>query len=286
MRKFKLHIAIVIATIFIASCQDKDANRISIALALANSQRPDSALTILGSMNQASLTDRNYAMYGLVYTLAQDKAGLNVDNDSLIRTAYEWYSKRPKDSLYSRCLYYMGKYYALNDSSEKALSCFTYSIKSSKAEKDYNTLCLALTQSAIILREYQVDTAIRQAMEVVNIYNKVLTTTNINKAYSYLILSECYAYKDGMIDKSIALAYHALQYANDSHDTICIADAYQDLAWYYAYKGNTDSSLIAACYSYKFRNNIISTRLNYCQSLHNMGFNQQAKQLLSEIPAK
>ena len=54
---------------------------------------------------------------------AQGKSGLDVDNDSLLRTAYTYYSAKPNDSLYAKCQYYMGKYYMLNDSSEKALPC-------------------------------------------------------------------------------------------------------------------------------------------------------------------
>ena len=287
MRNLQLYIAIAISIIVYASCQnrDRDSGKISIAIALANSQRPDSALALLSSMNQTILSNHDLAMYSLAYTLAQDKSGINVDNDSLIRTAYEWYSKNPNDSLYSRCLYYMGKYYSLNDSSEKALSCLNSSMELSRKEHDYQTLCLALSRSASILREYKVDTAICQAKEVVNIYNKVLETSNTNKAYGYLILSECYAYKDGMINKSIASAYQALQYARMSHDSTCIADVYQDLSWYYTYKENVDSSLISAYYSYNYGNkDKMSSRLNLCQSLYNAGFTNKAKQMLSAIP--
>lgn len=56
--------------------------------------------------------------------MAQDKSGIDVDNDSLLRNAYNWYNGKPADSLYAKCEYYMGKYYALNDSSEKRFVAF------------------------------------------------------------------------------------------------------------------------------------------------------------------
>ena len=56
------------------------------------------------------------AYYALTYYLAQNKSGLDVANDSLIRVAYNYYAKLPEDSLYARCMYYMGVYYSLSDS--------------------------------------------------------------------------------------------------------------------------------------------------------------------------
>lgn len=90
------------------------------------------------------LSDLDMAMYSLAYTMAQDKTGIDIDNDSLIRTAYTYYYNRPEDSLYAKSQYYMGKYYALNDSSEKALQCFRKSIVMAKRKHDYDTQCLSL----------------------------------------------------------------------------------------------------------------------------------------------
>ena len=47
----------------------------------------------------------------------------------------------------------MGKYYALNDSSEKALMCFNIAFKAAKTRDDYSTQCLALEQLSLILRD-------------------------------------------------------------------------------------------------------------------------------------
>lgn len=93
--------------------------------------------------------------------MAQDKSGIDVDNDSLLRNAYNWYNGKPADSLYAKCEYYMGKYYALNDSSEKALRCFSNSVKVAKRQNDYYTQSLALVQSSLIVREYDPDLAIQ-----------------------------------------------------------------------------------------------------------------------------
>lgn len=48
----------------------------------------DSALYLLRKINMVNLSEKDQAEYALFYTTAQDKSGLDVDNDSLIRLAY------------------------------------------------------------------------------------------------------------------------------------------------------------------------------------------------------
>lgn len=99
---------------------------------------------MLDGINRHSLSDGEQAMYALAYTLAQDKSGLDVDNDSLIRLAYDHYKDAPTDSLYGRCMYYMGKYYMLVDSLERAKYCLSLSEKVFCSLKDTANQCMAL----------------------------------------------------------------------------------------------------------------------------------------------
>ena len=102
--------------------------------------RPDSALRLLDSVGSGDLGGEQ-ARYDLVYTIAQDKSGVDVRSDSLMRSAYTYYNSHPDDSLYAKCQYYMGKYYALNDSSERAVDCLTKAIKASRRVHDPYTQC-------------------------------------------------------------------------------------------------------------------------------------------------
>jgi hypothetical protein len=65
-------------------------------------EQPDSALRVLQTINRHSLRGKTLARYALIYSIAQDKSGLDVTNDSLLRIAYEYYSQHPEDSLYAR----------------------------------------------------------------------------------------------------------------------------------------------------------------------------------------
>lgn len=111
----KFILLLVLAVFFAASCKETHNRAIDLAYHLT-STAPDSALSVLNGVNQKKLSKAEMARYALVYTIAQDKSGLDVDNDSLLRTAYTYYNNREDDSLYAKCEYYMGKYYLLNDS--------------------------------------------------------------------------------------------------------------------------------------------------------------------------
>ena len=102
-----------------ASCHRGERQTLRSALQMAYAD-PDSALAMLHTIDRRSFPPAEKAYYALTYYLAQDKSGLDVANDSLIRVAYNYYAKHPKDSLYARCMYYMGFYYSLNDSLERA----------------------------------------------------------------------------------------------------------------------------------------------------------------------
>ena len=74
----------------LVSCYQSHKRELDLAYTLAEF-KPDSALAFLNRINQGKLSDEDMAKYALTYYMAQDKSGLDVDNDSLIRIAYDWY---------------------------------------------------------------------------------------------------------------------------------------------------------------------------------------------------
>lgn len=86
MKNFYIHISslIIVVLVFMSSCQHKPNTTIAQALLLAG-EHPDSALALLNNMQFSELGKSEQAKYAVVYTMAQDKSGLDVDEDSLIR---------------------------------------------------------------------------------------------------------------------------------------------------------------------------------------------------------
>ena len=119
----------ILASILI-SCHQSHKKELNLAYALAESD-PDSALAFLSHINTRKLSKEEMAKYALTYYMAQDKSGLDVDNDSLIRIAFDWYNEHQDDSLYTTSLYYMGKCFMLSDSIEQAKACLEKSFSMS-----------------------------------------------------------------------------------------------------------------------------------------------------------
>lgn len=157
------------ALLMLFSCSERHSKAIDIAYELS-STKPDSSMTILNGVSQKNLSNSEKARYALVYTIAQDKSGLDVDNDSLLSKAYTYYYNRTDDSLYAKCMYYMGTYYLLNDSVEKAIDCLSKSSDIADKQNDKYTQSLALVQLSKILENTEPQKAVSIAKKAEMIY--------------------------------------------------------------------------------------------------------------------
>lgn len=241
---------------FLASCGDRHCKAIDSAYAIANDS-PDSALSILNHVNRHDLARNEMARYALVYTIAQDKSGLDVDNDSLLRTAYTYYSTKPNDSLYAKCQYYMGKYYMLNDSSEKALDCFNRSIFAAKNTGDKNTQCLGLEKLSKVMSNSNNRKALLYATEAERIYGLLPQRSKTNEAYYKLNVSEVLL-QSNSLRSATRKCSEALTIGLACKDSFLISDSYQVLSTIEREEGKFQDALKAA-----------KNSKDYCQYIEN-----------------
>lgn len=252
-KKNIIRLIVPLVILLIVSCNVRHGNIVSTALTFAEADKPDSAILILKGINRKELSNSDEAMYALAYTIAQDKSGIDVDNDSLIRIAYEWYRKKPADVLSAKSLYYMGKCYALNDCGDKAVVCFQMAAKIAKCKHDNDTQCLSLLQLSVIQRDYDASIAIANAKKAVAIYNNEKGSKAYDKAYYLLNLAESISYGNSdEMDCCISLVKEAICLAIKSKDSTAISDSYQDLASFYGMIELYDSALEASKVSQKF----------------------------------
>ena len=161
-----------------ASCHRGERQTLRSALQMAYAD-PDSALAMLHTIDRRSLPPAEKAYYALTYYLAQDKSGLDVANDSLIRVAYNYYAKHPKDSLYARCMYYMGVYYSLSDSLERANYCLDVAAQEAKVQKDTATLCLVWSKNSWVVRKTNAPLGLKYASQALAVYRKYSQATPV-----------------------------------------------------------------------------------------------------------
>ena len=275
---FFLLLALAVAT----ACHQRQQSTIKQAIALAN-ESPDSALKVLDGINRHSLSDGEQAMYALAYTLAQDKSGLDVNNDSLIRLAYDHYKDAPTDSLYGRCMYYMGKYYMLVDSLERAKYCLGLSEKAFCSLKDTANQCMALEKMASIDEYRYPEEALAFAKRAEKMYH-MFSRANPNYKIAYtLTVAQCYYFCTDTVNALDCLR-GALKKAEKEGDSITCGQVYHNLSWIYTDIGKQDEALGYALRSldfYKHKTN--SQYFNLAQCYENCGRNKESFNLLDSL---
>lgn len=275
---FFLLLALAVAT----ACHQRQQSTIKQAIALAN-ESPDSALKVLDGINRHSLSDGEQAMYALAYTLAQDKSGLDVDNDSLIRLAYDHYKDAPTDSLYGRCMYYMGKYYMLVDSLEHAKYCLGLSEKAFCSLKDTANQCLALEKMASIDEYRYPEVALAFAKKAEKMYHMFSRANPNYKIAHTLTVAQCYYFCTDTI-KALDCLREALKKAEKEGDSITCGQVYHNLSWIYTDIGKQDEALEYALRSLDFyKHKTISQYFNLAQCYENCGRNEDSFNLLDSL---
>ena len=239
--------AFLMASVLV-SCHQSHKKELDLAYALAKSN-PDSALVFLNHIDQVKLSEEDMAKYALTYYMAQDKSGLDVDNDSLIRIAYDWYGEHQDDSLYATALYYMGKYFLQNDSMEQAKVCLDKSYSLSDSLHDMSLKCLALDKLIEVEEQLAPYKALNDAKVLVKMYESMPNVTIYNKVAAHLRLGENFFYVDSLQQalKAEKNAYRLAMYADDKG---LLSYVSQDLASTFEEIGEKDSCLFYARQAY------------------------------------
>lgn len=286
MKKFLPEIWII-AFLFISftACKHTSSYELDNVAGLLDN-KPDSALYLLHKINREKLFEKGQAEYALFYTIAQDKSGLDVDNDSLIRLAYEWYLKHSEDSLYAKCLYYMGKYYMLNDSTEQSVHCFKESYIRAFKQGDIKNGSLALEKLSKLVRDVNPKEAVGYSKKAMLSYNKCRQAKLANKIYLRLNYDEALSFA-GQTRKAIEDIRLLLKDAYSLGDSTVLADAYQDLANFYLDLSSKDSSLYCAYMAYSLRPvKNLSCRLMLASAYIEVDSLEEAKRVLYGAEAK
>lgn len=237
----------------LVSCYQSHKRELDLAYTLAES-KPDSALAFLNRINQAKLSDRDMAKYALIYYMAQDKSGLDVDNDSLIRIAYDWYGEHQDDSLYASSLYYMGKYFLLNDSMEQAKACLDQSYSISDSLHHLNVKCLALDKLIEVEEQLAPYKALRYANDLVKMYESMPNVSIYNKVAAHLRLGENFFFVDSL-KQALNEEKKAYSLAMSVDDNNLLSYVRQNLASTFEKMGEKDSCLLYARQAYDLNGN-------------------------------
>lgn len=261
MKNKSFILALFSVLLTLTSCSERHSKAIDIAYELSGT-KPDSSMVILNGVRQRNLSNSEKARYALVYTIAQDKSGLDIDNDSLLRKSYTYYYNRTDDSLYAKCMYYMGTYYLLKDSVEKAIDCLSKSTDNADKRNDKYTQSLALAQLSKALENTEPQKAVSVAKKAEMIYNTLPNTTKSNLVYYKLNVCESLLLADSL-EPALKVCNEAINLSLQSGDSSTISDAHQDMASILSEKKEYRQALWYSKKSYGFcKSNDTSKLLN------------------------
>lgn len=241
--KIRIKICVLLGAIFaiFACTHNHKAEIISQSETLMQDQ-PDSSLRLLQTIDRHTLRGEALARYALIYSISQDKSGIDVTSDSLLRIAYEYYSQHSQDSLYARSQYYMGKYLSLIEQKDSAYNCLLMAKKASEARKDYYTAYLATDRMRRIAEVSDSALCLKLAKEAYHFYVKHGVTNPVNEAYLLIGIGE--SYRRRRDDDSTLYYYNkALDKAKFSGDSVAIGSVIQNIAFYYLHYKQYDTAL-------------------------------------------
>lgn len=154
------------------------------------SERPDSALAILESIDRTELTTKgSRAHHALLHAMALDKNYIDVTDDSLANIAVNYYQKHGPKKYLARSLYYKGLSYYYNEEYEKSI------VELSKAEPiaaKYDRLYLGFVkvlQAEIFNYNFNEDAEVKALEEALDVFMEVRAEYHIDVTKRLLALA-------------------------------------------------------------------------------------------------
>lgn len=184
------HLLYILPVIILTSCTAIDVRKTLNDVETYIAERPDSALSVLESIDTTSLTTEGLrAHHALLHAMALDKNYIDVTDDSLALTAVNYFQKRGPKKNYARSLYYLALSYYYNEQYDKSI------IELSKAEtlaEKYDSLYLGFSkvlQADIHSINHDEQAELEALIQALNVYYQLNEEYYINVAKNRLAAS-------------------------------------------------------------------------------------------------
>ena len=151
--KFQYTFPIILA-ILLAACSSTDRKLLDRADSIIR-ENPDSAMTILRSIDREHLKGDDLPYYALLFTQAQMETGIPVASDSLIRIAYEKYGNDTRGDRGIRSNFYFGESY-FNKAKEDGVTGYIhgYAVVESEGSKTVTSYLKAYEEAKRLGNHY------------------------------------------------------------------------------------------------------------------------------------
>lgn len=221
----------------ICACSTVDVRHSLLDVESYIQERPDSALSVLDTMDRGLLSTRSLrAHHALLHAMALDKNYIDVSDDSLAVIAVDYYSKRGPRRKYARALYYNGLTCYYRGEYENAIVEFT---KAAKVAENSDSLYLGmihLVKADTYAGTYNSIEELNSLLQAYDIFDELsedyyLNVTKYRMGIAYSNLGD-YESADDMFDSidDMAVTSDAMHAAiSTSHAYVKVISDYPDL---------------------------------------------------------
>lgn len=244
--------------------------------------RPDSALTILSTIDKERLGDKEEkARYALLMSMALDKNYIDTTSFEVLQPAIDFYFKHgtPDDKL--RTLYYQGRIFQNQGNDDSALASFMKATELKNLISDSLLLAHTLVAIGIIdLEQYKIERFIKHNMDAAKLYAAIDCNVFAAKSYAnalggYVMLKDKF-----MSDSILSVCLQLSQQLSEA--SAAIYPAYLSYIVEYGDLEDLDSHFN------KFQNEDLSSedRLDFARGYSRLGQYDRASSILSDyIPS-
>ena len=168
--KFRTMIYILLLTTLCMGCGGSLSMRQLEQLEARMNDAPDSVLAVLTATDMPRLGERR-ALYALLTVQAQDKSGIDVADDSLIRVATRYYDRKGLPLRRLQAFYYHGRVYANTGLHHEAMTTYTRAEEfADKVEAPYSVGLLYAQMGVLYGNDYDYQRALESMQEALRYY--------------------------------------------------------------------------------------------------------------------
>ena len=200
----RVFIITLLSLIFFASCEDDRADASLASAEMYIQEQPELSLELLESIDRDDLTtNKERARYSLLYSIALDKNYIDINCDSIISPAVNYYKNHGNANTRFTCYYYEARVYENAGDIDKALLCLSKAETLDTSKVEPSMLSLLYAMKGMI---YDNAWRSKEALESTDLARKYALLSGKLRHYAYYTLS-CAAYYRRLGDYDVCNQY-------------------------------------------------------------------------------
>lgn len=233
-------VAAVVLTIAIAFCSGNDSSKLMDAAESVVWDRPDSALSLLESVNAMKLKSKSSkARFSMLYAMALDRNGVDTADLSVIDPAVRYYESHGSDADRMRTFYYQGRMYYNAGDFQAAIKCLMRSREYSVDSKDFVFKGLiASAASDVYAQNNNLTEKIRFCEEAARCFAEAGDTRR-----AWITTGRLASYYADRKDWAKADSLYSVFFSSPPQDTLVLAEHLLNVARYCLFKPEADPSM-------------------------------------------